>query len=166
MRLPLAFLDMQLRGHSVLYMKQLEIFASLFFCLLMLLLLLISKPSRLMHLVAQAFYTFVIFVSSSLFLCVHMADLELGRGDGFNRDLGGQDGALTFAEALGQVNCQKLVGPEKRHFKSDRPCGDVCLGDLPLRNMDSMGGKVEQYADIVLNHKCNATQEFLDHTLY
>ena len=79
MRLPLAFLDMQLRGHSVLYMKQLEIFASLFFCLLMLLLLLISKPSRLMHLVAQAFYTFVIFVSSSLFLCVHMADLELGR---------------------------------------------------------------------------------------
>ena len=29
-----------------------------------------------------------------------MADLELGAGDGFNRDLGGQDGALTFAEAF------------------------------------------------------------------
>ena len=110
MRLPFAFLDMQLRGHSVLYMKRLEIFASVFFCLLMLLLLLISKSPRLTHLVAQAFYIFVIFVSSWLFLCVHMADLELGRSGGFNRDLGGQDGALTFAEALGQVNCQKLVG--------------------------------------------------------
>ena len=89
-----------------------------------------------MHLVAQAFYIFVVFISSWLFLCVHMADLELGRDDGFNRDLGGQDGVLIFAEALDQVICQKLVEPEKRHFKSDRPCGDVCLGALPLHNME------------------------------
>ena len=59
--------------------------------------------------------------------------LQLGAGDGFNRDLGDQDGKLTFAEAVVQVNGQKLIGPERRPLKSDRPVGDVTIGDLPLR---------------------------------
>ena len=92
--------------------------------------------------------------------------LQLGAGDGFNRDLGDQDGKLTFAEAVVQVNGQKLIGPERRPLKSDRPVGDVTIGDLPLRNMDSMGHKVEQYADVIVNHKLNVTQDFLDNTLY
>ena len=86
--------------------------------------------------------------------------LQLGAGDGFNRDLGDQDGKLTFAEAVVQVNGQKLIGPERRPLKSDRPVGDVTIGDLPLRNMDSMGHKVEQYADVIVNHKLNVTQDF------
>ena len=53
--------------------------------------------------------------------------LQLGAGDGFNRDLGDQDGKLTFAEAVVQVNGQKLIGPERRPLKSDRPVGDVTM---------------------------------------
>ena len=46
------------------------------------------------------------------------------------------------------------------------PVGDVFLGDLPLRNVDSTGGKLEQYADIICNVQLNATQDFLDNTWY
>ena len=96
--------------------------------------------------------------SSSCSLSPTMA-LQLGAGDGFNRDLGDQDGKLTFAEAVTQINGQKLIGPERRHLNSDRPVGDVTIRDLTwtlwATKLNSM-----QYADVMVNHKLNATQDF------
>ena len=47
---------------------------------------------------------------------------------GLVRELGGQDGELTFDEAVGQVAGQKLKGPETRPIKCDRRNG---VGPLP-----------------------------------
>ena len=58
----------------------------------------------------------------------------------------GPDGFLTFDEACAQCTGQKPLGPEARPFKSDRPAGDVHIGDLPTRQLDSSLTKVEQIA--------------------
>ena len=47
-----------------------------------------------------------------------MADLELGVGDGFHRDLGGQDGALTFAEAFTSYSLLLFSIPIPFYFNS------------------------------------------------
>ena len=60
------------------------------------------------------------FLTSSLCSLSPTMALQLGAGDGFNRDLGDHDGKLTFAEAVVQVNGQKLIGPERRPYWSQR----------------------------------------------
>ena len=85
---------------------------------------------------------------------------------GLVRELGGQDGALTFDEAVGQVSGPKLKGPETRPIKSDRPVGNVSVGDLPVRFLDANSGKLEQFCDAVQHVKFNMTQEFFDNTIY
>ena len=57
------------------------------------------------------------------------------------RELGGQDGELTFDEAVGQVAGQKLKGQETRPIKCDRPVGTVSVpppNDLPLLQLFSV----------------------------
>ena len=54
---------------------------------------------------------------------------------GLVRELGGQDGDLTFDEAVGQVAGQDFKGPEARPIKCDRPVGTVPVpppNNLPL----------------------------------
>ena len=85
---------------------------------------------------------------------------------GLVRELGGQDGALTFDEAVGHVNGLKLRGPETRPVKTDRPVGKITVGDLPIRFLDSISGKVEQFCDAVQHVRWNMTQDCFDSTIY
>ena len=74
-----------------------------------------------------------------------------------------QDGPLTFDEACGQVNGMKLQGPERRPFRSDRAVGEVDVGDLPVRHLESsVGHKIEQFADALLCHPIEITSALFD----
>ena len=90
--------------------------------------------------------------------------------ENFRHELGERDGVLGFEEACVQVQGLKLIGPQVKPFKSDRPIGDVCFIDLPVRDLDRMGGKLEQFADIIQNFPVVGTfkidTQFLDTTLY
>ena len=68
----------------------------------------------------------------------------------FRAEEGGQDGSLAFDEACGQINGMKLQGPERRPLKSVRAVGNVDIGDLPVRHMESSNVKVEQFADAIV----------------
>ena len=80
--------------------------------------------------------------------------------------MGENDGAMTFEEACVHVNGQKLNGPLRKPLKSDRPLGDISLGDLPVRNLTINGNKLEQFADIILNVPLDASASFWDNTVY
>ena len=80
----------------------------------------------------------------------------------FRVEEGGLDGTLTFHEACGQVNGMKLQGPERRPFRSDRANGDVEIGDLPVRQLESSSAKVEQFADAIMYHPLNVTGNIFD----
>ena len=46
-----------------------------------------------------------------------------------------------------------MIGPLSKPLKCDRPAdADIVLLDLPLRNIVENGGKLEQFADLILNH--------------
>ena len=75
---------------------------------------------------------------------------------------GDHDGALTFDEACGQVNGRKLQRPEGRAMRSDRPVGDVCVGDLPVRQVDSSSTKLEQSADHIMYHPLQVSSAMFD----
>ena len=80
--------------------------------------------------------------------------LDLSFIDVFNREVGEQDAGLTFEEVQGQ----RVIGP----LRCDRPAdADIVLLDLPLRNIVENGGKLEQFADLILNHPVEVTQDFL-----
>ena len=51
-------------------------------------------------------------------------------------------------------------------MKSDRPLGDVAFIGLPIRDLSEHGGKVEQFADIIMNEPLDVDQNYLDNTLY
>ena len=85
----------------------------------------------------------------------------------FEYDMGGQDGALTFDEAVNQVAGCKLTGPESRPMKSDRPPGDISIKDLPIRFLDpQVGSKLEQFCDVIPNHPGTISQQFFDDVVY
>ena len=46
----------------------------------------------------------------------------------------------------------KLQGPERRPLRSDRTTGDVTIGDLPVRHLDSSATKLKQFADAIMYH--------------
>ncbi|CAE7240867.1 unnamed protein product [Symbiodinium sp. CCMP2592] len=92
------------------------------------------------------------------------------RGDhipGLLRELGGRDGALTFDEAIMRTTGQglKLKGPETRPVSSIRDAGDVSVGDLPVRFLDSISGKVEQFCDAIQHAKVDVTPDFFQSKL-
>ncbi|OLP77886.1 hypothetical protein AK812_SmicGene42011 [Symbiodinium microadriaticum] len=70
---------------------------------------------------------------------------------------GGKDGDLTFDEACAHVTGLKLQGPETRPIKSDRKLGDIGIGDLPVRQLDSSSTKIEQFADCLMYHHLDVT---------
>ena len=80
----------------------------------------------------------------------------------FRVEEGGFDGALTFDEACGQVNGMKLQGPERRPMRSDRATGDVDIGSLPVRQLESSNNKLEQFADVIMHHPLNVTTAVFD----
>ena len=79
-----------------------------------------------------------------------MANIDVNFVDSFRHELGERDGVLSFEELCVQVHGLKLCGPQTKPWKSNRPVG-VCFIDLPIRDMDGRGGKLEQFADIVQN---------------
>ena len=95
-----------------------------------------------------------------------MANMDTEFVDSFNRENGEHDGSVTFDEACVHVQGLKLNGPLSKPLKSDRAVGDVTFGDLPVRNMFDTGGKVESFADVILNVSLNPTQSFWDNTIY
>ena len=95
-----------------------------------------------------------------------MANVDIEFVDSWNREMGENDGAMTFEEACVHVNGQKLNGPLRKPLKSDRPLGDISLGDLPVRNLTINGNKLEQFADIILNVPLDASASFWDNTVY
>ena len=99
-----------------------------------------------------------------------MANIDVNFVDSFRHELGERDGVLTFEESCVQVQGLKLCGPQAKSLKSNRPVGDVCFIDLPLRDMDGIGGKLEQFADIVQNFPVQGNfkidANFLDMTVY
>ena len=99
-----------------------------------------------------------------------MANVDVNFVESFRRQLGERDGTLSYEEAIVQVTGQRLLGPQQKPFKSNRPIGDVCLIDLPIRDMDAQGGKVEQFVDIIQNHpvegEITINDDFLDNVLY
>ena len=95
-----------------------------------------------------------------------MANMSTNFVDSFNRENGEKDGVITFDEAVVHVNGLKLNGPLTKPLKSDRAVGDVNVGDLRLRDMVDIGGKLEQFADVNLNVPLDPTQTFWDNTIY
>ena len=99
-----------------------------------------------------------------------MANIDVNFVESFRHASGERDGVLSFEEACSHVQCLKLVGPQVKPFKSDRPCGDLSLVDLPVRDLDHAGGKLEQFADIIQNfpksESITIDKNFLDNTLY
>ena len=79
----------------------------------------------------------------------------------FRSEAGDHDGALTFDEACGQVNGHKLQ-LESRPMRSDRVVGDVSVGDLPVRQLDSSATKLEQFADCLMYHPIDVTNSMFD----
>ena len=80
----------------------------------------------------------------------------------FRAEEGGQDGSLTFDEACGQISGMKLQGPERRPLKSIRAVGNVDIGDLPVRQMESSSARVEQFADAIMYYPLDVTQDLFD----
>ena len=99
-----------------------------------------------------------------------MANIDVNFVESFRHELGERDGVLTFEEVCVQVQGLKLCGPQAKPLKSNRPVGDVCFIDLPVRDMDTRGGKLEQFADIVQNFPIHGNlkidADFLDMTVY
>ena len=83
---------------------------------------------------AAAFFSSLCSVRFQL----NMANMSTSFVDSFNRENGEKDGAITFDEAVVQVNGLKLNGPLTKSLKSDRAVGDVNIGGLPLRDMVDM----------------------------
>ena len=63
------------------------------------------------------------------------SSVDLTLVESFRRKLGERDVALSFEEACLQVNGMNLIGPQTKPLKSDRPTGDVCFANLPLRDL-------------------------------
>ena len=93
-----------------------------------------------------------------------MSDFRGAHIPGLGRELGGRDGALTFDEAIMHTTGQglKLKGPETRPLSSIRDAGDVNVGDLPVRFLDSISGKVEQFCDAIQHVKIDVTADFFE----
>lgn len=84
--------------------------------------------------------------------------LDLNFIVGFIREVGEQDAGLTFEEACAHVQGQEIIGPLSKPLECDRPADtDIMLLDLPLRNIVENGGKLEQFADLILNHPAEVT---------
>ena len=79
----------------------------------------------------------------------------------FRNEAGDYDGALTFDEACGQVNGHRLH-LENRPMRSDRALGDVSVGDLPARQLDSSATKLEHFADCLMYHPIAVTNTMFD----
>ena len=79
----------------------------------------------------------------------------------FRNEAGDYDGALTFDEACGQVNGHRLH-LENRPMRSDRALGDVSVGDLPVRQLDSSATKLEHFADCLMYHPIAVTNTMFD----
>ena len=96
-----------------------------------------------------------------------MSDFRGAHIPGLGRELGGRDGALTFDEAIMHTTGQglKLKGPETRPLSSIRDAGDVNVGDLPVRFLDSISGKVEQFCDAIQHVKIDVTADFFESKL-
>ena len=99
-----------------------------------------------------------------------MANVDVNFVESFRHQLGERDGILSYEEAIVQVSGQRLLGPQQKPLKSNRPKGDVCLIDLPIRDLHSHGGKLEQFVDIIQNHpvegEISINADFLDNLLY
>ena len=99
-----------------------------------------------------------------------MANIDVKFAESFLHALGERDGILSFEEACSHIQGIKLAGPQVKPFKSDRPCGDVSFIDLPVRDLDLAGGKLEQFADIIQNFPTSGSitidKNLLDNTLY
>ena len=54
----------------------------------------------------------------------------------------------------------KLPGHERRPMRSDRAKGDVDIGLLPVRQLESSNNKLEQFADAIMHHPLN-TYKFM-----
>ena len=99
-----------------------------------------------------------------------MASVDVNFVESFRHQRGERDGILSYEEAIVQVSGQRLLGPQQKPLKSNRPKGDVCLIDLPIRDLHSHGGKLEQFVDIIQNHpvegEISINADFLDNLLY
>ena len=70
-----------------------------------------------------------------------------------NHDNAAKEGALTFDEAILQVTGMELQGAEAQPVGSVRDAGDVMVGDLPLSVCENTGTKLEQFVDIIMQHR-------------
>ena len=69
----------------------------------------------------------------------------------------GFDGTLTLDEACSRINGVKLQGPESWPWKSDRSAGDIDIGDLPVRQLESSTAKIEHFVDVLVHHQLEVT---------
>ena len=84
---------------------------------------------------------------------------------GLIQNMGANDGSLTFDEAITHCAGSKLMMVNKP-IQSFRAAGDVAVGDLPIRIMDTTGGKIEQFCDIIHHHEGFIDRAMLEDTLY
>ena len=109
-----------------------------------------------LHIFSRLAVTILVVAPSHSHLSLPMASFRSAEAEA-------QDGPLTFDEACGQVNGMKLQGPERRPFRSDRAVGEVDVGDLPVRHLESsVGHKIEQFADALLCHPIEITSALFD----
>ncbi|CAE8596347.1 unnamed protein product [Polarella glacialis] len=73
---------------------------------------------------------------------------------GFAQEMGEVDGGMTFQESMHQISGQKLLGPHSAPIKTDRPLGEVGIGDLPLRMINPHGSKIVAFCDILMDQTC------------
>ena len=95
-----------------------------------------------------------------------MADFPGAHIPGLVRELGGQDGSLTVDEAVVQTTGQGLkLKFERRPITINRPDGEVKVGDLPVRFVESTSGKVEQFCDAVQHVKIDVTSDYFQNVI-
>ena len=80
----------------------------------------------------------------------------------FRNEEGGFDGPLTFDEACSHVSGLKLQGPEARPLKNDHKIGDIDIGDLPVRQLESSTAKIEQFVDMLMHHQLEVTDSIFE----
>lgn len=137
---------------------------------------------QLIHHNAHAFFTSVASAMSSFLSAgihflktwlAHSANFCLWSNGKHRCELRGQFQAWTGRTWWGS-HLRRIVRPGTRSEAlwpaSKAIVGDVCFIDLPLRDMDGRGGKLEQFADIVQNFPVQGNfkidANFLDMTVY
>ena len=63
---------------------------------------------------------------------------------------------------MAHIAGNKLQGPETKPIRTSREVGEVEVGDLPLRILEAEWTKLEQFFDVIFDHKLPGAEDVFD----